>query len=224
MQGQVQEEGGLKVSFDQPSVCSFVTFTSSSLTSTTTKRSVRRLRHRSTQGLVVDSVLRMVYLIGRRLLVSLYRSSTDSLRIPLCGMRTLSPILMLLSSPHSLGSPNRYSTTSSSSRISNSCQVAGSHRAEQLRLYSQQHIVDTVEDSVLWTEMDVLESQEEDTPKRILFFKPMSCLGQIRSHRRDETWSLVDILSRLHSRSDPSDCGEEARDLWLQEISVRPPR
>jgi hypothetical protein len=173
---------------------------------------------------VVDSVLRMVYLIGRRLLVSLYRSSTDSLRIPLCGMRTLSPILMLLSSPHSLGSPNRYSTTSSSSRISNSCQVAGSHRAEQLRLYSQQHIVDTVEDSVLWTEMDVLESQEEDTPKRILFFKPMSCLGQIRSHRRDETWSLVDILSRLHSRSDPSDCGEEARDLWLQEISVRPPR
>jgi hypothetical protein len=26
-------------------------------------------------------------------------------------------------------------------------------------------------------------------PKRILFFKPMSWLGQIRSHRRDETWS-----------------------------------
>jgi hypothetical protein len=34
-----------------------------------------------------------------------------------------------------------------------------------------------------------LESQEEDTPKRILFFKPMSWLGQIRSHRRDESWS-----------------------------------
>jgi len=34
-----------------------------------------------------------------------------------------------------------------------------------------------------------LESQEEDAPKRILFFKPMSWLGQIRSHRRDETWS-----------------------------------
>ena len=34
-----------------------------------------------------------------------------------------------------------------------------------------------------------LESQEEDAPKRILFFKHMSWLGQIRSHRRDETWS-----------------------------------
>ena len=34
-----------------------------------------------------------------------------------------------------------------------------------------------------------LESQEEDAPKRILFFKPMSWLGQIRSHRRDKPWS-----------------------------------
>jgi hypothetical protein len=37
--------------------------------------------------------------------------------------------------------------------------------------------------------MTVLESQEEDAPKRILFFKPMSWLGQIRPHRRDEAWS-----------------------------------
>jgi hypothetical protein len=66
---------------------------------------------------------------------------------------------------------------------------AGSSRAEQLNLHSQQRIVATVEDSVLRTEMAGLESQEEDAPKRILFFKPMSCLGQIRSHRRDETWS-----------------------------------
>jgi hypothetical protein len=44
-----------------------------------------------------------------------------------------------------------------------------------------------------------LESQEEDSPKRILFFKPMSWLGQIRSQRN------------------PSDSGEAARDLWLQE-------
>ena len=36
--------------------------------------------------------------------------------------------------------------------------------------------------------MDGLESQEEDAPKRILFFKPMSWLGQIRTHRRDEVW------------------------------------
>ena len=66
---------------------------------------------------------------------------------------------------------------------------AGSRRAEQLSLHSQQRIVPTVEDSVLRTEMTDLESQEEDAPKCILFFKPMSWLGQIRSHRRDETWS-----------------------------------
>jgi hypothetical protein len=46
--------------------------------------------------------------------------------------------------------------------------------------------MDTVEDSVLRTEMTGLESQEEDVPKCILFYKPMSCLGQIRTHRRDE--------------------------------------
>ena len=65
----------------------------------------------------------------------------------------------------------------------------GSRRVEQLSLRSQHRIVATVEDSVLWTEMAGLESQEEDAPKRILFFKSMSWLGQIRSHRRDETWS-----------------------------------
>jgi hypothetical protein len=47
----------------------------------------------------------------------------------------------------------------------------------------------TVEDSVVRMEIVGLESQEEDVPQRILFFKPMSCLGQIRTHRRDETWS-----------------------------------
>ena len=50
----------------------------------------------------------------------------------------------------------------------------GSRRAEQLSLRSQQRIVATVEDSVLRTEMAGLESQEEDAPKSILFFKPMS--------------------------------------------------
>jgi hypothetical protein len=34
-----------------------------------------------------------------------------------------------------------------------------------------------------------LVSQEEDAPKRVLFYKPMSWLGQIRPHRRDESWS-----------------------------------
>ena len=60
----------------------------------------------------------------------------------------------------------------------------GSRRAEQLSLRSQQRIVATVEDSVLRTEMTVLESLEEDAPKRILFYTPMGWLGQIRSHRR----------------------------------------
>jgi hypothetical protein len=37
--------------------------------------------------------------------------------------------------------------------------------------------------------MTGLEPQEEDAPKRTLFYKPMSWLGQIRPHRRDESWS-----------------------------------
>jgi hypothetical protein len=37
--------------------------------------------------------------------------------------------------------------------------------------------------------MGGLESQEEDAPKRVLFYKSMSWLGQIRTHRRDESWS-----------------------------------
>ncbi len=81
---------------------------------------------------------RMVYLNSRRLLVSHYHNSTVSLRLPLCGMRALSP------------------------------------HTQQLSLHSQQRIVDTVEDSVHRTEMVGLESQEEDTPKCILFFKVMS--------------------------------------------------
>jgi hypothetical protein len=69
----------------------------------------------------------------------------------------------------------------SPSGTSNSCLWA--------RTGSQQRVVATVEESVLKTEMTGLESQEEDAPKRLLFFKPMSWLGQIRTHRRDESWS-----------------------------------
>ncbi len=65
----------------------------------------------------------------------------------------------------------------------------GSRQAEQLSSRSQQRVVASVEESVLKTEMAGLESQEEDTPTSILFFKPMSWLGQIRPHRRDESWS-----------------------------------
>jgi hypothetical protein len=49
--------------------------------------------------------------------------------------------------------------------------------------------VATVEESVLRTEMADLESQEEDGPKDVLFYKSMSWLGQIRPHRHDESWS-----------------------------------
>ena len=66
---------------------------------------------------------------------------------------------------------------------------AVSRRAEQLRLRTQQRIIATAEDSVLRTEMANLESQEEDAPKRVLSFKPMSWLGQIRPHCRDEAWT-----------------------------------
>jgi hypothetical protein len=66
---------------------------------------------------------------------------------------------------------------------------ADQRRAEQLRLRAQQRVVATVEDSVLRTEMASLESQEEDAPGRVLWFRPMSWLGQIRPHRRDEAWS-----------------------------------
>jgi hypothetical protein len=47
----------------------------------------------------------------------------------------------------------------------------GSSRDEQLTLHSKRRIVVTVEDSVLRTEMTGLESQEEDTPKSVLFFQ-----------------------------------------------------
>ena len=102
---------------------------------------------------------------------------------------------------------------------------AGSHRAEQLSFRSQQRVVATVEESVLKTEMEGLESQEEDAPKRILFCKPMSWLGQIRPHRRDESCSASlwqTFVSSLHvyGCSDPGDYGDAACDLRLQEISV----
>ena len=62
-------------------------------------------------------------------------------------------------------------------------------RAEQLRLHTEQRIVSTVEDSGLCVQVGVLESQEEDTPKRIMWYKPLGFLGVIKSHHRDEAWS-----------------------------------
>jgi hypothetical protein len=103
---------------------------------------------------------------------------------------------------------------------------AGSRRAQRLSLHSQQRIVATVEDSVLRTEMTGLESKEEDVPKSILFFKSMSLLGQIRSHRRVETWS-VSLWQTFFSASMDAQIpviAEKSFTTWLQEISVRPPR
>ena len=58
----------------------------------------------------------------------------------------------------------------------------------------QQRIVATVEDCVLRAKMGALESQEEDAPKRILWYKPLDFLlwykplgNQVASS--DETWS-----------------------------------
>ncbi len=72
-------------------------------------------------------------------------------------------------------------------------QFVGSRRQEQLSSRCQQRVVATVEESVLRTEMAGLESQEEDAPQRpaqrVLFYKPMTWVGQIRPHRRDESWS-----------------------------------
>ena len=57
-------------------------------------------------------------------------------------------------------------------------QFVGSHRQEQLSSRCQQRVVATVEESVLRMEMAGLESQEEDAPQRVLFYKPMAWLGQ----------------------------------------------
>ena len=63
----------------------------------------------------------------------------------------------------------------------------------------------TVEDSVLCTEMGALESQEEDAPKRVLWYKPMAFWGVIRPHHRDEVYTLSTTISVIsaatHGRS-----------------------
>jgi hypothetical protein len=53
----------------------------------------------------------------------------------------------------------------------------GSHRAEQLRLRSQQRIVATVEDTVLRTEITSFESQAGDSPQAYLFFQANELAG-----------------------------------------------
>ncbi len=106
-------------------------------------------------GIVVDSTPRTVSLILRILIPSHSLNSTVVLSLPLCKMRTLSPTMLLLPSPHIIGSPNRYSTTGIPSWLLDlKLMFPDSCHTEQLSLCSQQHIVTTVEDSVLRTEMD----------------------------------------------------------------------
>jgi hypothetical protein len=78
----------------RPRFCSPVTSTPSFYPTIIAKR--RRLSRRSMLGVVVDSSPRTVSLNRRRLLPSHSLSLTSSWRLPLCGMRDLSPTLLLL--------------------------------------------------------------------------------------------------------------------------------
>ncbi len=70
---------------------------------------MHRLSHRSMLGLVVKPAPRTVFLSSRKLLPSPSHRSTVSLRLHLCGMIALTPMLLLLLSPHSIGLLNRSS-------------------------------------------------------------------------------------------------------------------
>ena len=86
-------------------------------------------------------------------------------------------------------------------------------RVEQLCQRVQQRVVTTVEDSVLHTEMENLESEEEDDPRRVLWYKPMSWLGQI------VWWPLTVILCLLCRCNNPGSVGSSSLGLWLQKFS-----
>ena len=59
--------------------------------------------------------------------------------------------------------------------------------------------------------MGVLESQDEDAPKRVLWYKPMVFWGLIRPHHRDEVWSASLCQTFLTT------CvGSVTLGLWLQ--------
>jgi hypothetical protein len=81
---------------------------------------------------------------------------------------------------------------------------------EKFRLRTHQRIIATTEDSVLRTEMGILESQEVDAPRRVLRYKTMSWLGKIRPHRRDEAWYVYGPLVRF--------CGDAALGSWFKEV------
>jgi hypothetical protein len=140
----------------------------------------------------------MVHL-SRRLLPSFFRNSISSMSFQLCGERTLP---MLSPSPPSTQHRVTQQILSRWQPFKDLKQTfAVSRRAEQLRERVQQRVVATVEDSALRTEMENLESDDEDASRRVLWYKPMSWLGQIRPQRRDEARSagLWQASGRLSS-------------------------
>jgi hypothetical protein len=72
---------------------------------------------------------------------------------------------------------------------------AVSRRVEQLRLRAQQRVVATVEDSVLRIEMENLESEEEDAPRRVV-------LDLRIAHERFGSNSDPSINGHLHYPND----------------------
>jgi hypothetical protein len=124
------------------------------------------------------------FLSSRMLLPSLFRSLTAFMRLPRVE-RTL-PTLAPSPAQHRVTQQiiARWQPFKDLKQT-----FAVSRRAEQLGLHTQQRVVATVEDSALHAEMGALESQEQDAPKRVLWYKPMGFLGVIRPHRRDEAWA-----------------------------------
>jgi hypothetical protein len=74
-------------------------------------------------------------------------------------------------------------------------------------------------------EMTGLESQEEDDPRRVLFFKPMSWWDRLGLTTGTNPGLLVSVRLFFHvnGRSDPepSDYGEASCGLRLQNVSGR---
>jgi hypothetical protein len=109
------------------------------------------------------------------------------MKLTLCGVRTL-PTLLLPSSRHRIRSPFISSACVHPLKISSKPLRSRTVRNSFASVCNNSLSL-RVEDSVLHTEMANLESQEEDAPRHVTWFSPMCWLGQIRPHRRVETWS-----------------------------------
>jgi hypothetical protein len=165
----------------------------------------------------LGAIPRMAFLSSRKLLPSFFRSLTASLR-PISYHAGRGRFHCYHPSENAY-SPDSLCLCQPFKDLKQTFAV--SRRAEQLRLHSQQRVVTTVEDSALRAEMGALESQEEDSPKRILWYKPLGFLGVIRPHRRHEVWSasLWQSFFATCVGATGSD-GAATLGLWLQEVYV----